>query len=223
MKDSLILKNLKIDYDKLQKYGFSKIDNYYEYKVQIINKQFELVIIIEENNSINSKVIEIENNEEFLLYNVESSTGSFVGQMREKYNNIIDDIKEKCCLINVFKSGYANLIIKYIKEKYNDEFEYLWAKFPENAIARNKTNNKWYSALLIIDKTKIGIEEEGKIEIIDLLLQPEKIDELVDNKKYFAGYHMNKKHWITIKLDGTVEIKEIYKLIDNSYELSLRK
>ncbi len=99
----------------------------------------------------------------------------------------------------------------------------MWEKFPNNAIWRNKDNNKWYGALLIVEKSKIGIEEEGSIEIIDLLLEQEKIEKIVDNEKYFAGYHMNKKHWITIKLDGSVNINEIYKFIDNSYNLSKRK
>lgn len=223
MKDESSLKKLIIDEEKLLSLGFEKSSNTYNYKTKIMNNQFELLISIDKNNAINSTVIEIESNEEYMIYNVESSTGNFVGQMREEYNKIIDEIKNDCCSINVFKSEYANLIIKYIKEKYGDEFEYLWMKFPENAVTRNKTNNKWYSALLIVDKVKIGIEEDGKIEIIDLLLQPEKIEKIVDNEKYYAGYHMNKKHWITIKLDGTVNIKEIYKLIDNSYELSLRK
>ena len=48
----------------------------------------------------------------------------------------------------------------------------------------------------------------------------EEIEKLKDNKKYFPAYHMNKKHWCTICLDGTVELKEIYKLIDISYELA---
>ena len=34
---------------------------------------------------------------------------------------------------------------------------------------------------------------------------------------------MNKKHWITIILDGSVNIEEIYNLIDISYNLSLKK
>ena len=34
---------------------------------------------------------------------------------------------------------------------------------------------------------------------------------------------MNKKSWITIKLDGSVNENEIYKLIDNSYMLSIKK
>jgi len=99
----------------------------------------------------------------------------------------------------------------------------LWDKFPRNAIWRNKNNNKWYGALLVVDKSKIGISEKGDIEIIDLLLEPEKVERMIDNKKYFAGYHMNKKHWITIKLDGSVGINDIFELIDNSYKLSTKK
>lgn len=33
------------------------------------------------------------------------------------------------------------------------------------------------------------------------------------------GYHMNKKHWNTIILDGSVPDKEILSWIDHSYEL----
>ena len=33
------------------------------------------------------------------------------------------------------------------------------------------------------------------------------------------GYHMNKKHWNTVELDGAIPGKEIRKMIDHSYEL----
>jgi predicted DNA-binding protein (MmcQ/YjbR family) len=33
------------------------------------------------------------------------------------------------------------------------------------------------------------------------------------------GYHMNKKHWNTIQLDGSVPDKEVFNWIDHSYEL----
>ena len=32
------------------------------------------------------------------------------------------------------------------------------------------------------------------------------------------GYHMNKKHWNTVNLDGSVPDKEIFSWIDHSYE-----
>jgi predicted DNA-binding protein (MmcQ/YjbR family) len=33
------------------------------------------------------------------------------------------------------------------------------------------------------------------------------------------GYHMNKKHWNTVLIDGTIPDKEILEWIDNSYDL----
>jgi predicted DNA-binding protein (MmcQ/YjbR family) len=37
------------------------------------------------------------------------------------------------------------------------------------------------------------------------------------------GYHMNKKHWNTIYIDGSIPDKEIFSWIDHSYELVLKK
>ena len=33
------------------------------------------------------------------------------------------------------------------------------------------------------------------------------------------GYHMNKKHWNTVELDGVIPGKEIRKMVDHSYDL----
>lgn len=37
-----------------------------------------------------------------------------------------------------------------------------------------------------------------------------------------AGYHMNKKHWNTVVLEGAVPQNELRKMIDHSYELIAR-
>ena len=33
-----------------------------------------------------------------------------------------------------------------------------------------------------------------------------------------AGYHMSKKHWNTVVLDGSIPVGEVLKMIDHSYE-----
>jgi predicted DNA-binding protein (MmcQ/YjbR family) len=37
------------------------------------------------------------------------------------------------------------------------------------------------------------------------------------------GYHMNKKHWNTVYIDGSVPDKEVYSWIDHSYDLVIKK
>lgn len=214
--------NRTIDYEKLLNYGFSKKENYFFYEQEIYNHKFKVVIEISEDTQI-SKVIDILENDEYILADVSQSTGDFVGKVKEEYEIIIKDIIEKCSIPNVFKSKQTKEIIKYVNDKYQDNLEYLWEKFPNNAVWRNKENKKWYAIIMTIKENKLGIDSDEIIDIIDLRYQKDKIKEIIDNQKIFAGYHMNKNSWITIKLDSSVNVNEIYKLIDNSFSLSLNK
>lgn len=38
-----------------------------------------------------------------------------------------------------------------------------------------------------------------------------------------AGYHMNKKHWNTVLLDGSIPRGELERLVDHSYALVVKK
>ena len=216
------LKNKTIDYDKLLKYGFTKEDEMYLYKTKIYDEQFEMNVIVE-NNKITSKLIDLMNEEEYILVDIKDTAGEFVGKVREEYEKELQNIITECTTKNIFNSEQAKEVIRYVKEKYNDDLEYLWNKFPENAVWRNKINNKWYGALLIISERKLKLEKDKMVDIIDLRYSKDKIKEIVDNEKIFEGYHMNKNSWITIRLDGSLETDKICELIDNSYNISLTK
>ena len=71
---------------------------------------------------------------------------------------------------------------------------------------------------MTVAKRKVNVEEDGFTEIIDLKAKPDFIQSLVNGKSFLPGYHMNKKHWFTIRLDGSVDINEIYEYIDLSYD-----
>ena len=97
MIDKIILKDLKINFEKLLGLGFIKKDNYYEYETKIIDNQFSLIIKIDKDNSISSDVIDLSTNEKFILYDVTNATGEYIGKIREEYNNIIETVKSTCC------------------------------------------------------------------------------------------------------------------------------
>lgn len=214
------LKNRKIDYEKLLKYGFKIENKKYIYKTNILDNQFELNVIISEKENY-SKLIDLEEKTEFALADIENAEGQFIGTIKQEYDKAIDEIIENCTDKEAFKSKQALDIINYITQKYNDKLEFLWEKFDNNAIWRNKQNNKWYGVLLVIPKSKLGIKSEEIIEVINLRYEKEKIEEILDDKKIFRGYHMNKKSWITIKLDDSIDTETILDLVDNSYNLSI--
>ncbi|MBO5004547.1 MAG: methylated-DNA--[protein]-cysteine S-methyltransferase [Clostridia bacterium] len=214
------LSKRSIAYNRLLDYGFVIDKDNYIYKVNILENTFEINILIS-NTTRYSKIIDIENNTEYALVDIETATGEFVGRVRQEYQNIINDFIEKCTYKEIFKSKQAKEIIKYIKQKYNDDLEFLWEKYDDNAIFRNNKNKKWYGVLLTIEESKLNkkCESNKKIEVIDLKYQKEKIEGIIDNEAIFLGYHMNKKSWITVRLDDKIETENIIKLVDNSYNL----
>jgi predicted DNA-binding protein (MmcQ/YjbR family) len=59
---------------------------------------------------------------------------------------------------------------------------------------------------------------------INLKCEPDEACALRDIfKSVIAGYHMNKRHWNTVYLDGTVPKGEIERMVDNSYLLVVNK
>ena len=214
------IKNKKINFKKLKEFGFELIDNSYYYHTSLLKNQFKMSVKINIDNSIFTEIIDTETNEPYVLYLLEIKRSGYSEKIYKTYSEILAKIQKECFEDEIFKANYTKEIIDYVKNKYGDELEFLWEKSPKNAVVRRKSSNKWYVAILTISKRKIGLDSDEKIEIINLHNSPEEIEKLIDNKKYFPAYHMNKKHWCTICLDGTVELKEIYRMIDISYELA---
>ncbi|MBQ8444557.1 MAG: MmcQ/YjbR family DNA-binding protein [Clostridia bacterium] len=216
--EEIILKNKKINYSKLIKYGFIKNDNKYFFSTPILNDQFILSIEICD-SQMKTKIIESATLDEYILH-LTDATGEFVGKIRSEYKKVLQNISNECFENNIFTNKQTIEIITYITKVYGDELEYLWEKFPNNAIWRRKDSNKWYGALLKVSKRKLKIDSDEIVEIIDLRANEEEIAHLIDNKTIFAGYHMNKKHWVSICLDNIIPTNTIFKLIDNSYNLA---
>ena len=214
------IKDKKIDLKKLEEFGFKLINKSYYYHTSLLKNQFKMTIKISLDNSIFTEIIDVETNEAYVLHLLEMKRSGYSEKVYKEYSEVLEKIKKECFEDEIFKANYAKEIINYIKNKYGDELEFLWEKSPKNAVVRRKSSNKWYAVILTISKRKLNLDSDKIIEVINLHNIAEEIEKLIDNKKYFPAYHMNKKYWCTICLDGTVELKEIYKLIDISYELA---
>ncbi len=213
-KDKALIEN------NLIPFGFKLQNDYYIYEIDICDSQFRMIVEINKNSDIRTEIIDKFTNEPYILHLIESSSGTFVGKVKNEYEKVLNEIEKHCYKSNIYKGSQTAEIIRYISDKYKDELEFLWKKFSSNAIWRRKDNKKWYGVLLILSKRKLGLDSDEVIEIIDLRAEPQTIENITDNKKYFKGYHMNKKHWLTIPLDGSVSIEEIIKFVDASYILA---
>ena len=109
-------------------------------------------------------------------------------------------------------------IYEYVKKQYGTVPEYLWKESPESAVLRHP-NGKWYAVIMQVEKSRLGLEGDTKVDIIDVKCDPDMVGLLTQTYGFLPGYHMNKKYWITMLLDGTVSEAKILDFLDTSYDL----
>ena len=211
-----LFKKCIFDYSKLLNYGFKEENNIYYYEKYILDNNYKICIKIENNNVI-GKIYDLIFNDEYLNLNVDSNL-SFNNIIKEEYIKVLKDIKVKCTKESLFVFKQANEITSYIKRKYKVNPEFLWDKSSGNGVFRNKYNKKWFGIIISVTKDKLDLKYKQEIiEVINLKIDEDMIKELIKINGFYKAYHMNKKSWISVILDNTLDNEIIYSLIDQSY------
>ena len=110
-------------------------------------------------------------------------------------------------------------VIDFIKTEYDTPQEHLWMSYPDYIVFRNSINNKWFAVVMDVERQKLGLEGNGKVDVLNVKCDPILIGSLRLSKGYLPAYHMSKDKWLSVLLDGTVADNEIKDLIHLSYEL----
>lgn len=211
-----LFKKYIVDFNKLIKYGFKKENDYYIYSKIFFDNSFKAIIKVNSKGNISGMVIDLDANIEYTNFRLEN-IGSFANTVKELYKEILIDIRNNCYKEKLYVSDYANLICDYIVNTYSDKPEFLWDKFPSFSVFRNSNNNKWYALMANINGKYFNLE--GDIEILNIKIDEDKLDDLLKIDGIYKAYHMNKKNWVSILLNGIVSLNLIKELVDRSYTL----
>ena len=109
-------------------------------------------------------------------------------------------------------------LFEWAKETYGTEPDYPWNDW--NCVLRHKHNNKWYALIMEIEETKLGINSDKIVDVLNVKCDPLLIGSLRMREGFYPAYHMNKDKWVSIVMDGTVSAEEIKDLIEVSYQLT---
>lgn len=113
---------------------------------------------------------------------------------------------------------------EYIKDQYGASPEFPWEKYDQNAVYRHKDNNKWFALIMDVNSGKPGLPGSISVPVINLKIDDVFLrDMLIKEEGIMPAYHMNKLHWITVLLDGTVPEEKVHSLIDISYNATASK
>lgn len=118
--------------------------------------------------------------------------------------------------------GCAKMIRKiedHIRQKYGVEPEHPWGKYPENTTYKERENEKWFVLVMPVARHALGLPGEGVVYVMNVKAKPELISMIVGAEGYLPAYHMNKQHWLTVLLDGTVPAEQVLERIEDSYIL----
>lgn len=212
-----IFKTYTLNENKLIDYGFVKEQSIYKYIDYILDNTFQVIINIDQNGKVEGKVFDLDAESEYTNFRIKDITGSFALKVKEEYQLILKDIRDKCYDKKYFIFNQSNRITKLIIKKYKIIPEFLWEKNPTFGVFRNQKSKKWFGIIMNIDKSKIIPDQKGEIEILNLKLDDKNY---LQEKGIYSAYHMNKKSWVSIILDETLTDEEIMKLVEISYGLS---
>lgn len=109
-------------------------------------------------------------------------------------------------------------VFQLAKRKYGTEPEYPWKD--RNAVLRHGENQKWYGVVLEVGREKLGIQGDGKVDVLNVKCDPMLIGSLRIKKGFYPAYHMNKEKWISILLEEPETQEMIARLLDLSYGLT---
>ncbi len=212
------------DKNKLLEYGFKEVNTgEYLYVQNILDNQFEIRVSVLLSGEIKTRLLDNSTGDLYTLHLSETSKGSFIGQVREAYESVLDSIAKNCCICTYFKNSQTNRVTERIKDKYGDNPEFLWENLSGTAVFRNFENKKWYGVVCYINKSKLDSESDSQVEILNVKLDENEIVELLKLNGFYKAYHMNKKYWITIILDETVDDELIIELVSKSHKYTEKK
>ncbi len=203
--------------DKLIKFGFKKEKNKYILNQLSTNKEFTFHLEVNDKKVL-STVIDNSTNEEYMPFYIETINGEYVGSIRDEFELLIKSILSTCYEKD-YKNDTVHQVINFVKDTYNLKPEYLFSDSPNTFVLKHK-EAKWFGIVMDIPYTKVGIDSKEIVYVLNVKTPTEEIPDLLKIPGIVPAYHMNKKYWISILLDGSVDIKIIKELINTSYELT---
>ena len=136
----------------------------------------------------------------------------------------------------MFTAGDGDCSVKRERLMRRDEFEKLVfdkfgvsADYPfdEDAVSgvfRHMNSGKWFAIAMNIPTQKLGIDREGRVDVVNLKCPPEIIESLLGTEEgVYRANHMNKMHWLSVTLDGECEDGLIEWLVGVSYTVTQSK
>ena len=215
-----IFKSYQFNKEKAHAYGFVENGEVWTYSCQILQGDFFMTVSITPDN-VSFLVFDQETGDLYPQVHMKSMRGSFVGSVREACLEILYQIRKACFDVQDFICPQTKRIMAQVQEKYGNQLEYLWEKSPDTAVLRHEDNQKWYALVMRIPWDKLEKGREGLAEAVNI--KHDQVADLLSKKGIYPAFHMNKRYWLSLALDDSLQDEEVLELIERSWNLTVKK
>ncbi|MBR4334953.1 MAG: MmcQ/YjbR family DNA-binding protein [Clostridia bacterium] len=224
--EETVFERKKIVPDKALAFGFVRRGDGLFYARDFLAGDFHAEIRVAPDGSVSGSVIDVMNDEEYAPLRAEGMRGAYVSGVRAAYTAILGEIADKCCDDYLFASEQANRIANAVKATWGIEpdFPFDEERYRAAAVFRHGDNGKWFGLLMPVKKSVLaGESASDRIDVMNLKADPERIPALWKVDGIYPAYHMNRKYWISLALDGRVADDLALALIGESFRLTEKK
>lgn len=224
--EETVFERKKIVPDKALAFGFARRGDGLFYSRDFLAGDFRAEIFVAPDGSVSGRVIDEMNDEEYAPLRAEGMRGAYVSGVRAAYAAILGEIADACCDEYLFASDQANRIANAVKATWGIEpdFPFDEERYRAAAVFRHGDNGKWFGLLMPVKKSVLaGESASDRIDVMNLKADPERIPALWKVDGIYPAYHMNRKYWISLALDGRVADDLAMELVRESFCLTKKK
>ena len=204
---------------RLTNFGFQKTEDRFVLEKDFFHDDFTLVLTVAKDGSVDSKVIDKMNDEEYTLLSASGISGGYVGDVRLAYESLLLDVASNCFDDVLFESDQANRIADKINNAYGVFPDSPWNDdtYKPFGVFRHQDSGKWFGLIMNIKRKALvpSNADADKVDVINLKRAPSLVEPYPVG--VYPAYHMNHKLWISVLLDDTIPDDEIMELINASF------
>lgn len=110
-----------------------------------------------------------------------------------------------------------------VLDTYGVRADYPFEEDLVTGVFRHENSGKWFALAMQISEEKLGKCSKMQTDVVNFKCSPEVIESIVGVERgIYPAYHMNKMHWLTVRLDEVCD-DMISWLLGISYELTRGK
>ncbi len=116
------------------------------------------------------------------------------------------------------ESQQEDRVLAFAGKRFDTEPDCPFRRLPGKRVLRHASSGKWYALFLEANPLVFHLSGSSPVPVMNVRIKdPVSQSVLVQQNGIYPAYHMNKAGWISVLLDGSVEDRTVFSLLEDSF------